>query len=30
MAFVASHYLAPIATIQQRIRTKTATQAGWI
>ena len=26
MAFVASHYLAPIAAIQQRIRTKKATQ----
>eukprot|EP01046_Picozoa_sp_COSAG06_P004421 COSAG06_NODE_185_length_20838_cov_50.259463_4_plen_102_part_00 len=26
MAFVASHYLAPIAAIQQRIRTKKAAQ----
>jgi hypothetical protein len=26
MAFVASRYLAPIAAIQQRIRTKKATQ----
>jgi hypothetical protein len=30
MAFVASHYLAPIAAIQQRIRTKKATRSGWI
>jgi hypothetical protein len=29
MASVASRYLAPIA-IQQRIRTKKATQRGWI